>query len=81
MGCLTRARLDADTPCHHCGHRPSDQKTDPLATLTGAITTQPRNRTNRSRTSPRTAEERRNSRTREAVYTITTTESNLLKAA
>jgi len=77
---MTRARLDADTPCHHCGHRPSDQA-DPLAALTSSIANHPRNRTGRSRTSPRTTEERRTSHTREAIYTITITESNLPKAA
>lgn len=77
---MTRARLDADTPCHHCGHRPSDQA-DPLAALTSSIATHPRNRTGRSRTSPRTTEERRTSHTREAIYTIIITESNLPKAA
>jgi hypothetical protein len=76
---LTRARLDADTPCHHCGHRPSDHG-DPLAALTSSIATHPRNRTGRSRTSPRTPAERRTGHTREAIYAITITESNLPKA-
>jgi hypothetical protein len=71
---LTRARLDADTPCHHCGHRPSDHG-DPLAALTSSIATHPRNRT-----SPRTPAERRTGHTREAIYAITITESNLPKA-
>jgi hypothetical protein len=76
---ITRARLDADTPCRNCGHRPSDTG-DPLAALTSGIAAHPRKRTGRSRTSPRTAQERRTGHTREAVYTITITESNLPKA-
>jgi hypothetical protein len=76
---ITRARVDADTPCRNCGHRPSDTA-DPITALTSAIAAHPRNRTSRGRTSPRTAEERRTGHTREAVYTITVTESNLPKA-
>jgi hypothetical protein len=76
---ITRTHLDADTPCRNCGHRPSDQA-DPTAALTSSIAKHPRNRTGRSRTSPRTAEERRTGHTREAIYTITITESNLPKA-
>lgn len=76
---ITRNRLNADTPCHHCGHRPSDTG-DPLAALTSSIAAHPRNRTGRSRTSPRTPDERRTSHTREAVYTITITKSNLPRA-
>lgn len=76
---LTRSRLDSDTPCRNCGHRPSDHG-DPLNALIKGIATHPRNRTGRSRTSPRTAQERRTGHTREAVYTITIAESNLPKA-
>jgi hypothetical protein len=76
---ITRTHLDADTPCRNCGHRPSDQ-TDPTTALTSSIAKHPRNRTGRGRTSPRTAEERRTGHTREAIYTITITESNLPKA-
>ncbi len=43
----SRVRLDAATPCHHCGHRRSDQG-DPLAALTSGIATHPRNHTDRS---------------------------------
>jgi hypothetical protein len=75
---VTRARLDADAPCRNCGHRPSNLG-DPLDALTSSIAAHPHNRTGRSRTSPRTAQERRTGHTREAVYTITITESNLLK--
>jgi hypothetical protein len=76
---LTRSHLDGDTSCHHCGRRPSDNG-DPLTALTSDITAHPRNRTGRSRTSPRTAAERRTSHTREAIYTITIAKSNLPKA-
>jgi hypothetical protein len=76
---ITRAHLDADTPCRHCGQRPSSHG-DPLTALTGAIAAHPRNRTGRSRTSPRTAAERRTGHTREAIYTIIIAESNLPKA-
>jgi len=76
---ITRASLDADAPCRNCGHRPSDTS-NPITALTSDIAAHPRNRTGRSRTSPRTAAERRTGHTREAVYTITITESNLPKA-
>jgi hypothetical protein len=73
---LTRAHLGADLPCTACGHR-QDQ---PKHTLTNAIATSPRNRTDRKRTSPRTPAERRTQRTRNARYTITIAESNLPEA-
>jgi hypothetical protein len=76
---ITRTHLDADTPCHNCGHRRSDTA-DPTAALTSAIAAHPHNRTGRSRTSPRTPQERRTNHTREAAYTITITKSNLPKA-
>jgi hypothetical protein len=76
---LARAHLEADSGCRHCGHRPSNLG-NPLAALTGRIVGHPRNRTGRSRTSPRTAKERRTGHTHEAVYTITIAESNLPKA-
>jgi len=70
---LTRAHLGADLPCTNCGHR----EQQPRQALTSAIATRPRNRTSRTRTSPRTPAERRTQRTRNATYTITITESNL----
>jgi hypothetical protein len=73
---LTRAHLGADLPCTRCAHRP-DQ---PLDTLTKAIAASPRERTGRRRTSPRTSAQRENGHTQKADYTITITESNLLKA-
>jgi hypothetical protein len=76
---VTRAHLDADAPCRNCGHRPSNLS-DPLDALTSGIAAHPRNRTGRSRTSPRTARERQTGHTSEAVYTITITKSNLSKA-
>jgi hypothetical protein len=75
---LTRAHLQADISCRHCGHRPSDL-VNPLAAPTGDIAAHPRNRTGRNRTSPRTSQERRTSHTREAVYTIIIAQSNLPK--
>lgn len=73
---LTRAHLGADLPCTHCAHHP-DQPRD---ALTSAIAAAPRNRTGRNRTSPRTSAERKNGHTQKARYTLTITESNLLKA-
>ena len=59
------------TPCPGCGRRndPDD--------LRAAITAGPRNRTNRTRTAPRTQEQRQVEHTRNVTYTITITESNL----
>lgn len=69
-----RDHLAAHTPCRSCGHRsgPGD--------LTAAIAAGPRNRTDRTRTAPRTKKEQRTQHTRNVVYTITITESNLLIA-
>jgi hypothetical protein len=58
-------------PCPGCGHHPD------LADLTAAITTGPRNRTDRTRTAPRTTKQRRTQHGRNVTYTITITESNL----
>lgn len=73
---LTRAGLGADLPCANCGHRTEH----PRDTLTSAIAQTPRNRTQRSRTSPRTRAERKKGRTQKALYTITIVKSNLPKA-
>jgi hypothetical protein len=62
--------------CTHCG-RASDNQVDDLIT---AITAQPRNRTGRQRTSPRTTTQRRTERTRNVNYTITIVTPNLPKA-
>jgi hypothetical protein len=69
-----RDHLTSHAPCPHCGHH-RDQ-TD----LTTAIIAGPRNRTNRQRTAPRTAEDQQTQHTRNVVYTITITQSNLPKA-
>jgi hypothetical protein len=76
---LTRAHVQADIGCRHCGHRPSDLR-DPRTALTSDIAAHPRNRTRRNRTSPRTAAERHTGHSCEAVYTITIAESNLPKS-
>ncbi|MBT8224400.1 MAG: IS4 family transposase [Dactylosporangium sp.] len=73
---LTRASLDHDTPCRNCGCRPSDI-VDPLTVLTATIATQPRNRTDRQRTAPRTKKQRQTERTRDVEYLITVVPSTL----
>jgi hypothetical protein len=70
-----RDHLTSQTPCPGCGHH-RDQ-----AGLTAAITAGPRTRTGRQRTAPRTAKDRKTQHTRNVVYTITITESNLPRAA
>jgi len=69
----TRDHLHA--PCQACGHH------DTQADLTAALTAAPRNRTDRTRTAPRTTKQRRTQHTRNVTYTITITESNLPRAA
>jgi hypothetical protein len=76
---LVREHVAADTCCRHCGKRPASAD-DPLALLTAAITAQPLNRGNRSRTSGRTPAERRKWPAEEATYDITIVPSNLPKA-
>jgi hypothetical protein len=76
---LVREHVTADTPCRHCGKRPSSAA-DPLAPLTTAIAAQPLSRENRKRTSGRTTAERRKWPTEEATYDITIVPSNLPKA-
>lgn len=73
---LTRASLDHDTPCRNCGCRPSDV-VDPLDVLTATIATQPRNRTDRQRTAPRTKKQRQTEHTRDVKYLITIVPSTL----
>lgn len=53
--------------CTRCGHTPGN----PTTNLITAITAQPRNRTQRQRTSPRSTTQRRTERTRNVGYTIT----------
>ena len=74
---LTRTNATTRPKCVQCGHRPDSPTTD----LITAITTQPRNRTNRQRSSPRTKTQRQTERTRNVSYTITitTATSNLPK--
>jgi len=66
-----RDHLATHAPCQACGHHagPSD--------LTATIAAGPRNRTDRTRTAPRTKKEQRTQHTRNVVYTITIVESNL----
>jgi hypothetical protein len=66
-----RDHLTSHTPCPACGHH-----ADP-GDLTAAITAGPRNRTNRTRTAPRTTKARQAQHTRNVSYTITISESNL----
>jgi hypothetical protein len=73
---LVRAHIAADTPCRHCGHRPTSAN-DPLASLSAAILALPRHRPGRQRTSGRTAAERRTRHTEDVTYTIEITKSNL----
>lgn len=60
-------------PCQACGHHSNSHD------LTAAIITGPRNRTDRHRTSPRTAKDRQIQHTRNVVYTIAITQTNLPK--
>ncbi len=71
---LTRANTSNGPGCVHCGHPPHH----PVDLIT-AITAQPRNRTTRQRTSPRTTTQRQNQRTRDVTYTITIVTPNLPK--
>jgi hypothetical protein len=72
---LTRTSATTDPGCVQCGHRPDN----PVDDLVTAIAAQPRNRTTRQRTSPRTKTQRRTERTRDVSYTITIAASNLPK--
>ena len=72
---LTHASATTDPACVQCGHRPDN----PIDDLITAIAAQPRNRTTRQRTSPRTKTQRRTERTRNVTYTITIVASNLPK--
>ena len=67
--------LTATKQCPHCGHHDLPDRTDLLT----AIAAGPRNRTNRTRTSPRTAKERRTQHTRKAFYTTEITTTTLPK--
>jgi Insertion element 4 transposase N-terminal/Transposase DDE domain len=73
---LALTRTGNGTPCLHCGHSPDNTVDDLIA----AITAQPRNRTARQRTSPRTTTQRHTERTRNVSYTITIATPNLPKA-
>lgn len=67
----TRDHLIASAPCRACGHHRD------YGDLQAAITAAPRERGNRTRTSPRTKKQRETEHTRDVSYTITITESNL----
>jgi hypothetical protein len=73
---LVRAHLGADLPCTHCHRRPDR----PYQALVDAIAAHPRDRTGRSRTSPRTPKDRQTTHGQNAIYTITIATSNLLEA-
>ena len=70
---LHAARDHLCRPCQACGHHSNSRD------LTAAIITGPRNRTDRHRTSPRTAKDRQIQHTRNVVYTIAITQTNLPK--
>ncbi len=69
----TRDHLIASAPCRACGHHRDS------ADLQAAITAAPRHRSDRTRTSPRTKKQRETQHTRDVIYTIAITESNLSK--
>ena len=69
----TRDHLIASAPCRACGHHRD------AADLQAVITAAPRERKDRTRTSPRTKKQRETQHTRDVSYTITITESNLSK--
>lgn len=73
---LTRTHIATTTGRCTCG-----EATDPSQSLQAAIAAHPRNRTDRSRTSPRTAQERQTERTRYVTYKINIVESNLPKTS
>jgi Transposase DDE domain len=75
---LARAAVTADTCCHHCGKRPTSENA-PTFSLEAAIAALPPGRTDRQRTSGRTAAERRNRTCEPADYTLTIGPSNLPK--
>ncbi len=58
-------------PCPGCGHHPDTTH------LTTVITAGPRNRTDRTRTAPRTTKQRQTQHGRNVTYTIKITKSNL----
>ena len=72
---LALTRATTSPGCARCGHT-TDNPTEDLIT---AITVQPRNRTDRQRTSPRTTAQRRTERTRNVRYAITIVTPNLPK--
>jgi hypothetical protein len=72
---LALARTAASPGCTRCGHTTAN----PTENLITAIAAQPRNRTDRQRTSPRTTTQRRTQRTRNVSYTITILTPNLPK--
>jgi len=72
---LNATRDHLASPCESCGHHANGRD------LTAAIVAGPLNRTDRNRTSPRTAHDRLTQRTRNVTYTIEITETNLPKKA
>jgi len=67
------ATAKATHGCANCGHRSTPDPRD----LITAIAAGPRNRTGRHRTGPRTARKRQTEHTRNVLYTINITETNL----
>jgi len=73
---VTLARTATQPGCTRCGHATDN----PAQDLITAITAQPRNRTDRQRTSPRTTTQRHTERTRNVSYTITIVTPDLPKS-
>jgi Transposase DDE domain/Insertion element 4 transposase N-terminal len=71
---LTQTSATTQPPCPRCGHRNVE---DPIRGLVAAIATQPRNRIERHRTSPRTARQRQTEHTRDVTYEINIETPNL----
>jgi hypothetical protein len=76
---LRHTRSHLEPPARRCTCARSGP--DTTETLLTAIAAHPLNRTDRQRTSPRTASQRRTERTRNVTYTITIVTSNLPEAA
>jgi hypothetical protein len=72
---LTLTTAKATHGCTSCGHRSNPDPQD----LITAIAAGPRTRTDRHRTSPRTAKKRRSEHTRNVIYTTEITDTNLPK--
>jgi len=75
---LLRDHVTADVCCPHCGKRAAGAARS-TAALQAAVAAHPKNRTDRQRTGPRTAAQRRTGHTENVEYTIMIAPSNLSK--